>query len=685
MSDVYIPGVKSRFNSEKIVDDLMKIERIPRDRTQNNIDSLRVQKTYWQEVGKRINSLRDSSRQLYSYQNPFNERLGKSADESVITATATREAMEQSLSFTVKQTAQADRFLSRPLDEKTKIDAGTYSFSVGNDEISINYRGGTLRNFVETINNRGKNKLAASLITVKPGTLSLLIESKLTGSENRLGFTQDASVLATKIGMMDVSNDTQKDIVISENTVRKTGQNAANVAINDGVLQVAPQSTASLPVNIAIGADTSLVLRLETQTKVGSSDSFNVPQPPPGPSVPTSSVTYGGITVQNLPSDAPLPDFTPPPAPVRVDNMEVLTLAFSDGSSAKLPAITDSSSPAARQYSLADVARGKTITSLNIENTNTHREVSIGKVEILDPTSKGGLKPLNAVSTSRDAIISMEGIDIVRSSNIIDDLIPGVTLNVRGVSDRPVELKITPNIEAVKESIINFVGNYNRLMAEINVLTARSVYSGSGYNTSMDETIINELTYLTADEKAEMKTRLGAFNGDVTLNNLRNHLMRTVTAPYPTSMERDLALLAQIGVSSNASRTSGYNPAQLRGYLEIDEKKLDAALETKVPAIKELFASDTSGDLIADTGVAYNVETLIKPFVETGGIISLKTSTIDSRISQDEKRIVNLDRQLAAKEQDLKMQYARMESAYSRMESMSNSLDNFSQQNRGNR
>jgi len=683
MSDVYIPGVKSRFNSDQIVDDLMKLERIPRDRTQNNIDSLRVQKGYWQEVGRRITSLRDSSRLLYSFQNPFNEKLGNSADDSVITATATRDALEQSLSFTVKQTAQADRFLSQPLDEKTKIDAGTYSFSVGNDEISFNYRGGTLRNFAETINNRGRNKVGASLITVKPGTISLLIESKLTGSENRLGFSQDASSLAANIGMMEVSNDTQKDIVISENTVKKSGQNEAGVAINDGVLQVSPLSSASVPVNIAIGSDSPLVLRLETQTKVGSNDNLNIPQPPPGPSVPTSSVTYGGITVENLPSSAPLPEFTPPPVPKRVDNLEVLNLVFSDGTTAKLPAITDSSSFTARQYNLAEVARGKTIASLNIENTNTHREVSIGKVEVLDPSSKGGLKPSNAVSTARDAIIAMEGIEITRPTNVIDDLIPGVTLNVRGVSNKPVEVKIAPNVEAVKEAIITFVGNYNRLMAEINVLTARSTYSGSGYNTNVDDTILNELTYLSAEEKAEMKTRLGAFNGDVTLNNLKSHLMRTITAPYPTSMERDLTLLAQIGVSSNASRTSGYNPAQLRGYLEIDEKNLDAALETKMPAIKELFASDTSGDLLADTGIAFNVDALVKPFVETGGIISLKSSTIDSRIGQDEKRIVNLDRQLAAKEQDLRMQYAKMESAYSRMEQMSKSLDNFSQQSRG--
>jgi len=169
MSDVYIPGVKSRFNSEQIVEDLMKLERIPRDRTQNNVDSLRLQRGYWQEVGRRVNTLRDSARQLYSFQNPFNDRLGQSANDSVITATATREAQEQSFSFTVKQTAQADRFMSQPLDEKTRIEAGTYVFSVGNDEISLNYRGGTLRNFAETINNRGRNKIAASLITVKPG------------------------------------------------------------------------------------------------------------------------------------------------------------------------------------------------------------------------------------------------------------------------------------------------------------------------------------------------------------------------------------------------------------------------------------------------------------------------------------------------------------------------------------
>ena len=685
MSAIYVPGVRSRLNTDQVVEDLMKLERVPRDRVQGNVDNLQVQRGYWQEVGRRISTLRESARNLYSFQNPFNERVAKSADSSVLTASATRDAIEQKLNFTVKQIALADRFLSQPLDEKARIERGNYAFKIGNDEIAIDFRGGTLREFVDTINRRGRDKIGASLISVQSGTRSLLIESKLTGSQNRLDFAGDTTALAVQLGMMEQGNDTSRNISISNESVRKSGQNAANVTVSQGVLQIAPRSSAALPINLTVGSETPLVLRLETQTKVNAAESLNIETPVPA-ETPAGSVTYGGITIDNDPSTAPLPENKMPAVPARHDDFSVLNLTFSDGTSVKLPPISDSGIFTARQYSLAEFARGKTIVSLNIENTNTHREVSVGKVEILDPASTGsGLKPLNAVSSSRDAVIIMDGIEITRSSNNIDDLIPGVTLNLRGVSDKPVEINIEGNREAIKDAIISFVGNYNRLMAEINVLTSTRGSSSPDLSTTVrgDIRIIEELTYLTADEAAAMRERLGAFGGDSTLNNLRNNLRRVITAPYPTSMERDLTLLAQIGISSG--RNTGYDVSRMRGYLEINEETLDSALEFQIPAIKELFANDTTGDMIADIGVAWDVDALIRPFVETGGIIALKTSTLDSRISQDERRISNLDRQLAAKEQELRMQFAKMEAAYARMEQMSSSLDNFNQQNRGNR
>jgi len=511
MSDVYIPGVKSRFSSEKAIEDLMKIERVPKERAERNVENLQTQKSYWQELAKRVSALRESARQLYSFQNPFNDRIVRSADESVISASATREAGNFEYSFSVKQIAHADRFLSSPLDEKMRVESGTYTFSVGKEEFSINFRGGSLKDLVDALNRRGQDKISASLIAVQSGTKSLLIESKITGTENRLGFSADAAALMVNIGMME---------------------------------------------------------------QIG-------------------------------------------------------------------------------------------------ENSSIDQSV---------------LKPVKAVSVATDSIITMEGIEIARPTNTITDLIPGLTINVKGISDRPVELKVSADNESIKESIITFVGNYNRLMAEINVLTARSVYSGSGYKTSADETILNELNYLTADEREQMRKRLGAFSGDSALVSLKNSLQQTISAPYPTSMERDLAMLAQIGISTNATtKGSGYEPSQMRGYLQIDEKALDAALGTKLQAVRQLFASDTTGDLIMNAGVAVNLDTVIKPLVDTGGIIALKTNTIDSRITQDQRRIDTMERQLAAKEAELKIQYSRMEEAYSRMEQMTSSLDNFSQQSRNNR
>jgi len=381
-------------------------------------------------------------------------------------------------------------------------------------------------------------------------------------------------------------------------------------------------------------------------------------------------VTHGGITIQNNPSIAPLPQWTPPAPPPRVDDFGVLSLTFSDGSRAALPPITDTVEFFEREFDLSAIAAGRTIVTLNIDNANTHREIMVRDAMVFDPNAVAtGHRPLNAVSTAQNAIISMEGIEMTRPSNVINDIIPGVTITARGVSDRPVRLDIQTDRERVKDAIISLVGNYNRLMAEINVLTRN------------DPTIIDELTYLTREEADELRERLGAFSGDSSLNHLRNAMIRIVTSPHPTDAGRELALLAQLGISTNARGAPGFDASRLRGYLEINESVLDAALENNMQYIRQLFGSDTDGDLIIDSGVAFNLEAVARPFVEMGGIISSRTGTIDARIRGDTQRIANMDRQLEARERDLRMQFGRMESAFQQMEQMSTRFDNFMNSN----
>jgi flagellar hook-associated protein 2 len=652
MSDIYVPGVKSRLNTDAIVEDLMKVERIPRDRAEKSVETLQTQKGYWQEIGRRVNSLRESSRTLYSFQNPFNERTARSSDETVLTGTATRQAVEQERNFTIKQVAKADRFLSEPLETSYKVPAGNYRFRVGDTDIGLDFRGGTLKEFTEALNRRGRDKVRAEILTVSPDTQSLLIESLVTGAENRLNFDGASEDFVKQIGMIS-----PVPVVVDSTQV-----------IQEAPLTVESGRSASLPA-AKTEKNEGLMLRFETSTKVRSQD--EVPSAPQGPAIPSAgSVSYGGITIENDQSSVPIPAWSPPPVPVRIDDMAMLSLKFTDGSSVSLPPVRDSEGFAKSEYSLADIAGDRTVLSFEISNNNSHRDVSLRNITIYDPKTTGNFRPKNAVSTAQDAVVEMEGIEIRRPTNNIDDLLPGVTVIAKAPSDYPVRLTIEPDREAIKEAIISMVGNYNRLAAEINVLTRN------------DDRVVQELSYLNTDEQAEMRKKLGIFSAETSLSQFKNSMQQAVTGPHPTAAGQELALLAQIGISTDVRRsgsTASYDASRLRGYLEIDEKALDAALAGRLPVIQQLFGSDTDGDLIIDSGVAYALDTLTKPYVETGGIVSLKTGTLDSKITQEQRRMATLDRQLEAKEAALKKQYGQIEGAFTRMERMSNSLDQLGQ------
>ena len=638
----------------------MQLERIPRDRATDNVSRLEEERIYWRDLGTRMTNLRDSARDLYSFQNPFNDRMVRSSDESVLGATSNRGVSEQDRSFIVKQTAQADRFISSPLESSFRVEAGNYSFFVGKDEISFDFRGGSLREFVDAINRRSRDRIEASLVSVRPGASSLIIESKITGADNKLQFSGAAEDLGKEIGMVEFVNDSH--ILIEGSINAKAGERSS--------LEIYPVITTA----------PNLVLRFDTSTTVLPPDEWLRPEPPPGPSIPSSgSISLGGIVIQNEPSSVSLPPWE---APEQVRDMAVVSLKFSDGSSQVLPAISDSTTFSPNEYALDRIEEGKTIVSINLANNNFHRNVSLANVEVIDPNAVGELRPLNAVSTAQDAIITMEGIEIHRSDNTIDDLIPGLTLNLRAPSERPVSITVQPDIERIRDSIISLVGNYNRLMAEVNILTARRL-SSSSFSTNMDTRVIDELTYLTREERDEYHNRLGVFQADSTLNQFRNALQRIVTAPYPTSAGREVALISHIGIGSDVGfegASTGYDPARLRGYLDINPTVLDAAIASNLIAIRELFGSDTTGDLLVDTGIAYNIDNLTRPYIETGGIISIKTSTVDTRISSEQRRIDTMNRQLAARESELRVQYAQMENAFNRMERMGQSLDLFNQQ-----
>jgi flagellar hook-associated protein 2 len=671
MSDISIPGTGSdKYGTQKLIDGLMKVARVPRDQSADKIKSLQNQKSVWLDFSQRLTTLRSGAQGLYNFKNPFNARVAKSSDEESLSATATREALEQTRTVLVKRAAAADRFISAELPKDYKVAAGSYAFTVGDKRIELKYGGGSLQDFAEALSRKGGDAIRAQVVAIKPDTKSLVIESLKTGAASRLGFDADAVKLALDAGLVERVSSSRQELPPSSAVKWDKGLDASVARTPEGSLALTAGGEAKLEFRPPVKTGGMV---LEIEYRMTRLPHGQAPSPPPGPSLPpVGSVTYEGITVTGLPSASGLPDWSPPPSPPLVEDLSMASLIGADGVARALPDLQDGEGT--QKLSVKLDGYGGTAAALGFRVRDTTRRLELLKARVYDPAEAGGFRPLRPVSTAQDAVVSVDGIEVTRPGNAISDLIPAVTLNVKAASDKAIRLKVQPDREAVQASIVAFVGNYNKLLAQINILT-RS-----------DESILNEITYFTDDEKKVAKERLGSLQGDSTLNLLASSLQRTASSPYPTKDGKDMVLLSQLGIATNASKpgtAQAYDASRMRGYLEIEDETLGKALDEHFEAARQLFGNDTNGDLIVDSGLAYAIDNLIKPYVETGGILSLKTGTLDTQIGSEKRKLETLDAQLAAKEAELKRKYGSMEASLNRMESAGSSIDSFSKQNSG--
>ena len=311
---------------------------------------------------------------------------------------------------------------------------------------------------------------------------------------------------------------------------------------------------------------------------------------------------------------------------------------------------------------------------LIVKNSSTGKEYSLSIPQTYDSSKVTGFKPNHAVTEACDAKIKYEGITLIRGSNDIDDVIPHLTLHIKDKTEKPVEIKIQPDTESAKDAIITFVGKYNQTIAELTILT-----------TNKPE-VISELDYLTDSEVEKYNERLGMFQGDFALTNGKSTMQRICSGIYRASEYNEISMLSQLGISTNASKgTAGYNAAQLRGYLEADEKKLDFVLENNLNEVKDLFGYDSDGDLIIDSGIAYALDNQLTSWTRSGGIISSRTNSLESNIKATNQKIAKLQVQIDAKEAELKRKYANMEGTLNSLESQQNSINNFANQNNKNK
>jgi len=665
MSDISIPGLTSRYNTSEIVEGLVAVEKERLTALEEELDSIKEVQSHWREVNRRLTGLQGSVKKLYGFENPFSEKKVNSSDEAVLSAIADRSADLGDYNLRVLQTAKSDRLLSASLDEDFHVEAGDYGFKIGDEEVHFRFRGGKLRDFARKLNEQGNNLIRATVVRDTAETQVLMIEAIPTGSFNRLFFTDSAEDLALATSMIRrVPVDTQQVSLNSSAALQNTGVEE-RLSLEDGELQLRTGAEVRIPLDRNFPIEAGTILELEVKVQELNNDELIIEEPIP-PSLPDiPALQYKGIIIQNAESQLELPPWENPPPPPRVDDLNILRL--SDGSqSYATPEIPLSPSYQKIQISLKDYLNQ--LDSIELSNANTHRNIFIRNIQVYNPAQQRGFEAANPVDTAQDALLEFNGIQIQRETNLIDDLIPGVELNLHRSSDKEVELNIEPDIELAKESLIQFVYQYNRIMTEILIL-------------SQDNTdIVDEIEYFSDDEREKAMEDLGALRGDLTLMQLKNRLQAITTAPYETDWGNQMSLLAQLGISTNETGGGGYNAAKLRGYLEIDEDELDQALNGNMAAVKQLFGMDSDGDLIMESGIGVQLDTYLKAFTQSGGILAMKNDRLENQIDEKNEDIDEFKVYLEDYEQDLKEEYGNMEGMLNQLENSSSALDGLMKQ-----
>jgi flagellar hook-associated protein 2 len=256
---------------------------------------------------------------------------------------------------------------------------------------------------------------------------------------------------------------------------------------------------------------------------------------------------------------------------------------------------------------------------------------------LTETTGSGALNSLinevsgNIVVGAADADLTVNGVRVTRSSNVITDVVSGVTLELTGVhtvANTDSVLTVTPDSTAVKEKVSKFIEAYNAVVEFVK-------------------------KQFTVDSQGKASSPVF---GDSTLRSIRSEL-RTIVGESVDSGNPSYNLLAQVGITADRD-----------GLLTLAEDKFKTAIETDDEAVENLFA-------MTGAGIARKVFDKTESWLNiVDGPLQLRKKGFDTRTKNIDDQIRTMEARVKDFETRLTMRFANAELAIGRLKAQGNSL-----------
>ncbi len=253
-----------------------------------------------------------------------------------------------------------------------------------------------------------------------------------------------------------------------------------------------------------------------------------------------------------------------------------------------------------------------------------------------------------SIQKAQNALLTVDGMDISRSSNTVKDVIDGVTLTLNKVSDKdsvtdsykPSTFSVTDDTASAKKALQEFVDNYNELTKAINQYTYFDKNTKQGSVLTGDSVTRSLQTQL----RSVMNDTLGALGG---VNGL-----------------------AALGITQKPLKDG------TDGTLIIDNAKLDKALADEELDLAAFFAGSNGVK-----GFGAKLEEKITSFISTSsdgktesGLLADRTKGIDKSIDSLVQQSETLLRRLESTEKMYRKQFSSLDTLLASMQSTSSFL-----------
>lgn len=244
------------------------------------------------------------------------------------------------------------------------------------------------------------------------------------------------------------------------------------------------------------------------------------------------------------------------------------------------------------------------------------------------------------LQSAQDAQIKLNGLTITRPSNMLNDVIDGVTLNLFTSTSGTARMDLSRDTATIQENISALVTAYNDFNNTLNIL---------------------------GDRKSEVDQFGGSLAGDNLLQTVKNQIRQLVTSDSSTA-----------GSVVKAARNVGIS-IDRNGVMQLDQTRLDSALQDNFTEVVQMFTAGTSNKSVysdAPAGLAGDAVTTIDKMLRSTGSIARQTIVTQDQITKYKDELTVLEDRMSKLLERYTNQFSVMDNIVGQSNSMRASLKN---------